>query len=381
MGILREISMDYDELRRRRKEQKDEMTCGERAMIYQGGGEVDYLPYSIMSADAAIVYMYKFTQKQYRESFDIRCEVLRRKKEDFGLEGISVGPGLKGMGKAVGSIMAYPENGMDYVKEFFLRNYDALEVLEPVNPKTNESLRSIIKETHNMKKVFPDMGIRSTVAGPLSTAASIRPIELILRDIRRNPEKLHQLIEYGVTCSLSFLQEFVNEFGNVDVEISDPVTTTDIISKVQFETFSKPYLRQLIDGIKKITGKNPMVHICGSTYRIWEDLMDVGVKQFSLDNNESLKDAKKCMGHCVQLAGNVPPVSVMMQGSIDDVINCVKNCIIECSDNACGYTLNTGCQVPIGTPIENMEAFVYAAKYYGSVAKKGQLCKGVLNEL
>ena len=78
------------------------------------------------------------------------------------------------------------------------------------------------------------------------------------------------------------------------------------------------------------------------------------------------------------ISGNVPPVEVMLNGSIDDVIESVRQCLLKASDSPNGFILDVGCQLPISTPRENVYAYIYAAKKYGRHAKKGQLCGGLL---
>ena len=51
--------------------------------------------------------------------------------------------------------------------------------------------------------------------------------------------------------------------------------------------------------------------------------------------------------------------------------------IEKASDSPCGFQLNTGCQVAIGTPRENIDAYIYAARQYGRGAQKGHLCQGL----
>ena len=99
---------------------------------------------------------------------------------------------------------------------------------------------------------------------------------------------------------------------------------------------------------------------------------------FSIDDCESLVEAKEAIGDRVVLVGNVPPVNVMLLGSIDDVIESVRQCILAGADSPCGYMLNTGCQVPMGTPLENIHAFMYAARKYGANAVKGRIPEAAL---
>lgn len=76
----------------------------------------------------------------------------------------------------------------------------------------------------------------------------------------------------------------------------------------------------------------------------------------------------------------VRPIEMMKDGSIDDVIEACKDCLRKCGDNPKGYILNTGCQLPIGTPKRNVEAFIYAARKYGRGAQLGKLPKGILED-
>ena len=82
----------------------------------------------------------------------------------------------------------------------------------------------------------------------------------------------------------------------------------------------------------------------------------------------------------MQVAGNVPPVDVMLYGTIDDVINSCRECIEKCADSPKGFILATGCQLPIGTPEENVDAFIYSARKYGRRAKLGQMPEGIQEE-
>ena len=208
----------------------------------------------------------------------------------------------------------------------------------------------------------------------------VRPVEKVLKDTRKNPEMLHKLLDLTVECSLKWFEAFHREFGPVATNFSDPVTCMDVISKSQFDEYSLPYIKKLIDGTEKIMGSRPGAHICGKTSPIWADLADAGLFSFSIDNCEDLAVAKAAVGDRMRIAGNVPPVDVMREGTIDEVIASCKECLEKCADSPAGFILNTGCQLPIGTPKANVEAFIYAARKYGRGARLGQMPRGITEE-
>ena len=55
-----------------------------------------------------------------------------------------------------------------------------------------------------------------------------------------------------------------------------------------------------------------------------------------------------------------------MASTIFLLCNCQRpECIDKAIDSPKGYILSTGCQIPKGTPIENVEIFMEAGRKYG----------------
>lgn len=354
---------------------KIEMTPAERMAEYRKGKEVDCIPYGFLAADGAMASIWGYSRGDLRRSFEAKCDLIQRKKEAYGFTGLSVPMGLRGIGAAAGSKLAYPEYRTDYVEQYVAEDYRNLDFSEPLDLRKAKNALEKIEEGKRLMEAFPEMQIGTDVAGPITTAVSMRPVELVLRDMRKDPEHLHKLLDYAVDASLAWVKLFMEETGCQKVGISDPVTSMDVLGYRYFTEFSKPYFAKLFSGIMEITGKKPSVHICGHTKKIWQDLAELGVVNFSLDNCEDLAEAKACVGDRMFLSGNVAPVDVMLNGTIDDVMDAVQVCIQKGADSPAGYMLMTGCQVPIGTPKENLDAYVLAAHIYGKEAQIGKKCK------
>lgn len=145
----------------------------------------------------------------------------------------------------------------------------------------------------------------------------------------KNKEKLHELLAMSVRCSLKWIEIVNNEFGPTMAGFADPASSMNLISAAQFREFSKPHLRDLLAGFKRITGRVPGTHICGRTKAIWGDLVELGIPSFSVDNCEDLAKLKEAVEDKMSISGNVPPVKVMQNGTIDDVIASVQQCLIK----------------------------------------------------
>jgi len=373
--------MNYQELKQEAEKYRDQMTPMERMMAYAKGEEVDHIPV-VVGGGETMASLLGYTLGEYRRSFDIQCEVMDFCHEHFlASRGASVPMGLKGIGEALGSTLNYPEDNLDYVADFVLKDYDMLPELEARmnldNPILKEKFAQIRRYKERFGENFP---VATNVAGPLTTAMAIRQPELVMMDMIKNKEKVHELLDVSVRCSLKWVQMVKDEFGPTLAGFADPTSATNLISARQFREFCKPHLQDLLAGLKELMGRTPGTHICGKTKAIWQDLVDLGLPSFSVDNCEDLAELKAAVGDKMAISGNVPPVDVIRNGSIDDVIASVQECLIKGSDSPMGFTLAIGCQVPYGTPMENLEAYLYAARRYGRGARKGQLCRGLYEE-
>lgn len=369
--------MTKEELYRELVKQKMEMTPGERMKAYMAGEEVDCIPHRLLSADDALGVAWGYSKHDLYNNLDVRAAQLRKKQELYGDASIPFKLGLRGMGIALGSEEIVSDRGENDIGRRFLDTYDKLYILEEFEVESNPWMQKKIETVQEMKQRLPELKYSGGMAGPITTAIAMRPIEYVLRDMRKAPKELHRLLELIVVCNLKYVRAGYEKLGITSWTISDPVTTTDILGVRYFREFSSPYLKKLHDGIVYITGSEPTIHICGHSKLIWEDLADCGFTMLSVDNCENMLDFQRIVGDRMFLTGNVPPVDVMRNGTIDDVIEAVKGSLRTGAENPKGFMLNTGCQVSMGVPLENMDAFFYAARKYGAGAQIGQMPKGM----
>ena len=369
--------MTKEELYREMAAQKVEMTPGDRMKAYMAGEEVDCIPHRLLSADDAMGVAWGYSKHDLYTDLDVRAAQLRKKQELYGDASIPFKLGLRGMGIALGSEEIVSDHGENDIGKRFLDTYDKLHILEEFEVDENPWMQKKIVTAKELKKRLPELKYSGGMAGPITTAIAMRPIEQVLRDMRKAPDELHRLLELIVTCNLKYVRAGYDKLGITSWSISDPVTTTDILGVHYFREYSGPYLKQLHDGIVNITGSEPTIHICGHSKPIWEDLADCGFNMLSVDNCENMLEFQQIVGDRMFLTGNVPPVDVMRNGSIDDVIEAVQESLRTGAENPQGFMLNMGCQVSMGVPLENMDAFFYAARKYGDGARKGKMPDGM----
>jgi len=77
-----------------------------------------------------------------------------------------------------------------------------------------------------------------------------------------------------------------------------------------------------------------------------------------------LAELKRLYGNRIVLKGNLHTTDVMLNGSVDEVVQACKKCIDDAGSGG-GFILSTGDQTPRDTPLENIHAVVETARTYG----------------
>lgn len=347
---------------------RDEMTSKERMDTYFNGGEVDRLPCFVFLGEMGCHFMNTDIDKYYTDAETMKnVEMFLFNK----FKGDSLGVGVDGrlFAEIYGGNVVLTKNEVAYIKESPLKEYDKLDEFKFIDPYKDGRFPVVLKAIDLLiKEAGSSADIGSGSVGPITLAASLRGTNDLLRDFRRDKENVHKLLEFSLESALKYVEVVYNEFG-IGVGVSDPISSCSLIGAKYFKEFSKPYLTRYINGIERITGKKPSLHICGNTKKIWDDIKGMKISTFSLDNAEDILELKEAMGDKMCIAGNVRPVETLKFGSVEDVLEESRICIEKGIDSKCGYVLAPGCNIPIGTSEENVHALVNACRIYGKGAK------------
>ena len=244
-----------------------------------------------------------------------------------------------------------------------LASLDDVDQAKLVDVDKDGRLPIILKGLKMVKENLGDkVPVSGTVTGPFTIAAMVVGTEKLLIGMIKKPDKVKQLMEVITENNERYIARML-EMG-VGVGFADPVSTTSLLRVKQYREFSLPYFQHNVDFIKK-NGGGCGLHICGGSRKLWEDLNNTGIGCFGLDNIEDLEEAKKVLGPHMAIQGNVPPVDVIRLGTPQDVLKSSKECIRKAWDSPNGFTLTSGCQTPMDTPAENLQALMDAARIFG----------------
>lgn len=341
---------------------KDELTAIERNQLLSEGKDVDRIMCCIDSGET-LAPLIGCTLPEYYFSSEKMCELEEYIYNTFQSDGAGISTTLRGMAEAMGSKIKYMDHNIAQLDTPAISSLDDVDKLPLVDIEKDGRLPIILEGLRMVKERLGDkVPVSGTVTGPFTVAAMVVGTETLLKGMMRQPEKVKQLMDIIVENNNRYIARML-DIG-VGVGFADPVSSTSLLRVKQYEEFSLPYFQKNVDFIKK-NGGGCGLHICGTSRKLWELLIPTGIGTFGPDNVEDMEEAKKVLGPHMCIQGNVPPVDVMRLGTPQDVLRASRISIRKAYDSPNGFVLTSGCQTPMDTPVENMQALMDAARIFG----------------
>lgn len=243
------------------------------------------------------------------------------------------------------------------LKESVIKSLDELGDLIIDRVLKNPTMQCLIRSHHLVADAIGKQTmIMPTQWAPFTLSARILGMETMMMATVEDPDRLLKLIQFSTDLTWTLLEPVLQHEDILGANFSDPVASGDLIPPSTFRKFAAPALRELVQKLKA-KGKYSMVHICGNTTRILQDVLEIGPTCFSLENKVDLRAAKEVLGGKVCVAGNVSPTGVFLSGTSAEVVREAEECLAAWG-NAGGYILSLGCDFPKNAPLENMMALM-----------------------
>ncbi len=191
--------------------------------------------------------------------------------------------------------------------------------------------------------------VEGWVEGPCGASADLRGINRLMLDFYDDPAFVRELFEFCVELALRFGRAQI-ESGAELIGIGDPAAS--LVGPRLYREFVWPFEKKLVDGLHA-SGARVRLHICGNTRPILESIGKLGCDIVDIDSLVTVAQARQAMGPAQVILGNIDPVRVLLQGSPAAVRATVHDCRRAAGDR---YIAGAGCEVPRGTPAENLHA-------------------------
>jgi len=189
--------------------------------------------------------------------------------------------------------------------------------------------------------------------GPFTIAGHLVGTEKLLLWMIVNQDAVKKFVDIAVQVEKMYIDALIAAGADVIV-MSDPSSSTDMMSVDMFDSYSKPAIKAVF---ADAGDAKTVLHICGNTTALLDHMIDCGVNGLSIEEKVSPEDAVRLVGGRAALVGNVGVVSPLLQGTPEECYEAAKRC------KEAGFNLVApGCGLAARVPKANIEALVRAVK-------------------
>ncbi len=280
--------------------------------------------------------------------------------EKYGHDAINIFSEVGIIAEAMGSDFIYPDNDLPILKAPALVRcrIDAIKIPDPQRDKRLPVYLEAINYTYDA--LGDKVPILAYVPAPFTTGMMLSDPNQFLVQTIRDKENVKKILEKSLEATTEFCYEIIDA-GGLPI-IVDPLASSSVISPKAYKDFALPYERKLIDFLHRYD-LDIVLHICGETEPILDLILETGADLVSLDRVD-LSVVLERLSNSVRIVGNFD-TSVIAFSSSEKITEQVTNMVKKGCQSKKGYIAATGCEVPIKTPVENVKAFIDAAKEAG----------------
>ena len=288
--------------------------------------------------------------------WSIQFNTMRLLIERFQPDGIFPFMDLTVEAEALGLKINFPEDENPSVRSHSIKTEEDLEAIKLRYKGISGRMPVFIKVVENIAKNFSIIKGAYTI-GPFTLAGELMGVSELNMNVILNPELAHKFLEFTTYVIKDYAKALLDA-GAETIAVLEPSAV--MLSPTQFEDFSGRYFSYLVEELKA----QLILHICGNTTHLLKKMSNTGAIGLSLDSLVNLKEASKIVPSNVALIGNLDPVRIFLQSTPEEVAKATRD-LVEEMKGAKNFILSSGCDLPVGTPLENIEAFMKEGRRAG----------------
>jgi uroporphyrinogen decarboxylase len=236
-----------------------------------------------------------------------------------------------------------------------IRSFLTIESASAIEPARPESTRIalMIQTARLLSMRVATVPKGFFTIGPFTLAGQVVGVQQLLIATVKSKAAVRSLIE-NCTRIVADYARLLEQTGIDFLVMADP--TSGLISVKDFQEFAKAPIEQVV----KSVSKELVLHICGRSGHLLEQMVETGVAGISLDQNVALADAAGRVPDDVLVFGNYPPTNLPIEAP--STVHANVQQMLSAVSSRQNVVASTGCDIPSTTPPEVVQAFVKAAK-------------------
>lgn len=306
------------------------------------------------------------TMRQYRTSAKAISDCLVDAMDRYGLDGVLLDVDTVALAAAAGVEIEDPEDEPSRCRRSRVGRIEEVDDLEPADILASPRVQVWLEAACRLKERCGDERcVRGNCdQSPFSLASMIRGPEAWMMDLLSREHRGHviRLLEHCETIGRRFVEAMAATGVHV-LSGGDSPAGPELISPEMYRVHARPGEERLVEAAHR-QGKPWILHICGDTTPILEDMVSTGADGLELDHRTDVLRAREALRGRSTFVGNVDPSGVLALGSPEDVRTATRRLVSLFAEEP-RWILNAGCALPATTPSENIRAMVAAAREAG----------------
>ncbi len=298
--------------------------------------------------------------KQYREDPHLAAKCLIESVERYGLDGVLFDVDTALLASAIGVPTDYPVEDPARTHQPLLENLADVHQLEMVDISGNIRIQHALETVKILKEYFKnEIYVRGNCDQcPFSLATMVRTPANFMLDLMLDEENAVTLLKYCTEITRQMIR-LMSSTGADMVSNGDSPAGPDMISPEMYRKFAFPYEKEIVEEAHACN-KPYLLHICGNTDLILDDMVDLGLDALELDYKTSIHKIYDTMHDKCTLFGTVDPSGVITYGNPHEVEQKTIE-LLEIYQDCPRLVINAGCAIPRNAPHENVKRFVDTA--------------------
>ncbi|MGD0089564.1 MAG: uroporphyrinogen decarboxylase family protein [Planctomycetota bacterium] len=334
------------------------MTSYERYLGMLQGRKVDVLP----RLPILMAYAARFIGSNYAafaSDYRVLVEANLKSAEFFGFDQVSTISDPYRETQGFGAEILYVRDGVPRCVKAPLGDSTDLAQLRQPDPRQSTRMLDRVRAVAEYKKaVHGKYSILGWIEGPAAEMSTLRTPTNFLMDLIDDPDYCGRVMDLCVAAGSAFALAQL-EAGADTIGIGDAIASQ--VSPGLYETLIWPREKLLVDAIHA-RGGLVRLHICGNITHLLPGIARLGCEIVDLDWQVNLVKARRVLGPKTVLVGNLNPVAGVQDSLPAKIKDDLRAMYREVGNP---YMAGAGCEIPVNTPVENLQALCEPIPYEG----------------
>lgn len=288
----------------------------------------------------------------------VQAQAIIKLNEMFPADGVTTIMDLTVEVEAFGARIIFPENEVPSVTGRLVCDADSIRKLEIPSLKTGRIPEYLLAKRLVIQTI-QDKPVFGGCIGPFSLAGRLFDLSEMMMALYMEPDTITLLLEKCTAFLINYCRA-IKETGVQGVIIAEPAA--GLVSNEDNIQYSTLYVQQIVNAVQD-EDFIVILHNCGNAGHCTDAMIKSGARGLHFGNKINIADALEEVPDNILVMGNIDPVGIFQRASPKEVYDTSLE-LLNKTSKWNNFVLSSGCDIPPGTPIENIHTFYQALADY-----------------